>query len=67
MSRVWQTFKLSLGTVLLLAVLIFVLQNRAVTHIQFLVWQLMLPRALIVLGVLLIGVILGSLGRRHRK
>ncbi|MFA9460807.1 lipopolysaccharide assembly protein LapA domain-containing protein [Thiohalorhabdus sp. Cl-TMA] len=65
-------YKLLLALVLLILVLIFVLQNTTIVDINFLVWKFTLSRGLLVLIVLLVGMLIGWLGRaqmahRNRK
>ncbi|MDB2414869.1 LapA family protein [Rickettsiales bacterium] len=54
-------FKMSLGLVLLLSVVLFTIQNVAVVEIQFLLWGFSIPRALLIFAVLSIGIIIGWL------
>ena len=63
-------FKLLTTIVLLILVLIFIFQNMTPVQIQFLAWQVETARGLMALVVLLIGVIVGWLGRgqvAHRR
>ncbi len=52
-------FKLISLAILAGLILIFVMQNIAVVEIQFLFWSTQMPRSLMVLLVLLVGVICG--------
>jgi uncharacterized integral membrane protein len=47
--------------ILIIAVLIFALQNVAAVEIQFLLWSFSIPRALLILILLGIGFIIGLL------
>lgn len=63
-------FKLLTAIVLLVLVLIFIFQNMIPVQIQFLVWQVETARGLMALIILLIGVVIGWLGRgqlAHRR
>jgi uncharacterized integral membrane protein len=63
--------RLVLGLVLMIAVVIFTLQNTDIVSIRFLFWQLSLSRALMIFVLLgagiIIGWIAGSLRRGIRK
>jgi len=48
-----------LGLGLLLLVVIFIVQNAAVVDIRFLIWELSMPRALMILLVLAAGFAIG--------
>ena len=54
-----QKFRLGFLLALLALILIFVLQNVATVEVQFLFWSLALPRSLMILIVLGIGVVIG--------
>jgi len=67
--------KLVTGTILALLVAILILQNSASVETRFLFWTLTMPRAVLLVGTLLIGFALGvittllskrSEGRRPR-
>ncbi len=58
--------KLSLVMVLLLAVIIFTLQNTEMISIRFLFWDFSLSRALMLFLVLAIGILLGFLLGTYR-
>jgi len=64
-------FMLTLGVIFVAAVLVFAVQNTAVVDIRFLVWELSVSRALILLVSLLAGLLLGwggcALSRSRRK
>lgn len=63
-------YKLLTAIVLLILVLIFIFQNTQMVTIQFLAWQVETARGVMALVILLIGVIIGWLGRgqwAHRK
>jgi uncharacterized integral membrane protein len=63
-------FKLLSAVVLLILVLIFIFQNMIPVTIQFLAWRVETARGLMALVILLIGVVIGWLGRgqlAHRK
>jgi uncharacterized integral membrane protein len=53
------TAKLVIATGLILLVMIFALQNTATVNIQLLFWDVALPRSLLILMMLLIGVVIG--------
>jgi uncharacterized integral membrane protein len=64
--------KIYFATSLLLLLLLFILQNTEVVNLNFLVWQLSLSRALLLLLVFAIGLATGLLfgnlaGRRKAK
>ncbi|HUV21871.1 MAG TPA: lipopolysaccharide assembly protein LapA domain-containing protein [Gammaproteobacteria bacterium] len=56
-----QSIKSIISLLLIIAVLIFSLQNVAAVEIQFLVWSFSTPRALLILILLGIGFIIGML------
>jgi len=56
-----QSLKSILSMLLIIAVLIFAIQNFATVEIQFLLWSFSLPRALMIIGLLGIGFIIGML------
>lgn len=53
--------KLTVGVVLALAVLVFIVQNTETVQLDFLVWTLSMSRALMVFAVLVVGLVLGWL------
>lgn len=53
-------FKVALGTILLLFVVIFTLQNSEVVSIKFLFWSFELSRALMIFLVLAAGILIGA-------
>jgi len=56
-----QSIKSIISLLLIIAVLIFSLQNVAAVEIQFLVWSFSTPRALLIAILLGIGFIIGML------
>ncbi len=64
-------FKVIFGIVIGILAVVFALQNTADVDVQFLVWSLTLPRALILLVMLaagfLVGLVVGGLARRRRR
>jgi putative membrane protein len=56
-----QTVKLIISLVLIIAVLVFAIQNIAAVDIQFLLWSFSIPRALLIAMLLGIGFIIGML------
>ena len=56
-----QSLKSILSLLLIIAALIFAVQNFATVEIQFLFWSFALPRALMILLLLGIGFIIGLL------
>jgi uncharacterized integral membrane protein len=56
-----QSLKSILSLLLIIAALIFAVQNFATVEIQFLFWSFALPRALMILILLGIGFIIGLL------
>ena len=54
-------FKLILALLLIIAVLVFAIQNVAAVDIRFLVWDFSLPRALMIGTLLGIGFLIGVL------
>lgn len=55
------TFRLVLGLVLAGLVVLFTLQNANVIELRFLFWTWSMPRAVMIFGVLAVGVLLGWL------
>jgi uncharacterized integral membrane protein len=45
--------------VLLLLVIVFMVQNAAITEIKFLMWEIDIPRSFVVFMTFLIGVLVG--------
>ncbi|MEF8792964.1 LapA family protein [Thiohalorhabdus sp.] len=63
-------YKLLTALILLILVLIFIFQNTQMVTIEFLAWRVETARGVMALVILLIGVIIGWLGRgqwAHRK
>ncbi len=64
-------FKTIMAIIFAIIVVIFSLQNAAVTQVKFLFWELSMSRVLVILGSFAIGVLVGilvSLKRpRHTK
>ena len=63
-------YKLLFALVLLILVLVFIIQNGAMVEIHFLAWSLTLARGVMVLTILLVGILIGWLGRAqiaHRR
>jgi putative membrane protein len=56
-----QTVKLIISLVLIIAVLVFAIQNIAAVDIQFLLWSFSIPRALLIAALLGIGFVIGML------
>ena len=56
-----QSIKSIISLLLIIAVLIFAIQNVAAVEIQFLVWSFSTPRALLIFILLGIGFIIGML------
>jgi len=56
-----QSIKSILSLLLIIAALIFAIQNFATVEIQFLLWSFSLPRALMIVILLGIGFIIGLL------
>ncbi len=56
-----------LAAILFILVLIFVFQNIEVVKVSFLVWDISMPRALMIFAVLIAGIIVGWLARRPKK
>ena len=56
-----QSIKSILSLLLIIATLIFAIQNFATVEIQFLLWSFSLPRALMIVTLLGIGFIIGLL------
>ena len=65
------TIKWTITVVLLLCVLTFVIQNTVIVEVQFLVWSVATPRALLVLCLVAVGFVIGyllaSLSRLNRS
>jgi uncharacterized integral membrane protein len=53
--------------ILLGFVLLFVVQNTQVVEAQFVVWKVSMSRALMLLGALLIGIVIGLLARGRQR
>lgn len=53
--------KLILALTLLVLVTIFIVQNTVVVEVQLLLWTIAMSRALLILGVLVMGMLLGGL------
>jgi uncharacterized integral membrane protein len=49
----------TIAVVLLLAVLVFALQNRASVDVSFLVWSFSAPKILLILGTYVLGMLTG--------
>ena len=68
-----QSIKSLFSLLLIIAVLVFAIQNIAAIKVQFLVWSFSLPSALLILLLLCIGFLLGVLfyslllNRRRRR
>jgi len=63
-------YKLLFALVLLILVLVFIIQNGAMVEIHFLAWSLSMRRGLMVLLILLVGILVGWVGRSqlgHRR
>jgi putative membrane protein len=56
-----QTVKFIISLVLIIAVLVFAIQNIAAVDIQFLLWSFSIPRALLIAALLGIGFVIGML------
>ena len=55
------------AVILIILVLVFVLQNIEVVKVSFLAWDISMPRALMIFGALIIGIIVGWLARRPKR
>lgn len=53
------SYKLALGAILILLVLIFLVQNTEVVKVSFLLWDISMSRAILLFFSLLIGFIIG--------
>ena len=53
--------------ILVLLVLVFVFQNTEIVKVSFLAWQISMPRALLLLGTFLTGVVAGWLSGRYKR
>jgi uncharacterized integral membrane protein len=53
--------------ILLVVILLFVVQNTQVVEVQFVLWKVSMSRALMLLGALLIGIVIGLLARGQRR
>ena len=54
-------------SILIALVLVFVIQNTLVVEYRFLAWTVSMPRALLLFGTLVIGVLVGWLSRRLKQ
>jgi len=52
--------------VLIVLVLIFIFQNIEMVKVSFLIWEMSLPRALMIFITLVIGVVVGYLSNRGK-
>ncbi len=59
--------KTVIGLVLVALVLVFTIQNREIVTVEFLLWDLSLPRAVMIFVVFLIGALAGFLLPRSRR
>lgn len=60
--------KLIVGSIAVLLMLVFVLQNMEVVGVEFLFWRIQASRIIIYLAIFLIGFFVGWIGRSlHRK
>lgn len=61
--------KLTVGLVLLLLVVIFIVQNAVAVDINFLFWKISMSRSLMIFFVLAIGFVIGFItaGHLHKK
>lgn len=53
------SYKLALGAILILLVLVFLVQNTEVVKVNFLLWDISMSRAVLLFFSLLIGFIVG--------
>lgn len=60
-------FKTILAILFAAIVVVFSLQNAAVTEVKFLIWKLSMSRVLIILGSFGLGVVVGILVSMKRK
>ena len=68
MSQKVSNTKLIIGSIALLLMLIFVLQNMEVVSVEVLVWRIQASRIIIYLAIFLIGFFIGWIGRSlHRR
>ena len=68
MSQKVSNTKLITGSIALLLMLIFILQNIEVVSVEFLVWRIQASRIIIYLALFLISFFIGWIGRSlHRK
>ena len=59
----WFKTKLISAVIPLLLVLVFIGQNIETVHVRFLFWDLAMPRAVLVLLILIVGIAIGVLFR----
>ncbi|MCP3865242.1 MAG: DUF1049 domain-containing protein [Aestuariibacter sp.] len=52
---------------LLMLCAVFILQNSSMVEVTLLFWQFSLPRALLIILVLLIGILIGALVSRNKR
>jgi putative membrane protein len=55
------SIKFIISLLLIIAVLIFSIQNMAAVEIQFLLWSFSIPRALLIMILLGVGLVIGML------
>ncbi len=60
-------FRSLISLVLAGLVVVFTAQNIQTVHVYFLLWEISMPRALMIFTVFLLGVVAGALLRPHRK
>ena len=57
------SYKYYIAAILLLLVLVFAVQNAAIVEIRLLFWEVAFPRSLLIFLMLLIGIVIGWIGR----
>ena len=60
-------FKTILAVLIVIVIVIFSIQNVAVTDVKFLIWKLSMSRVLIIIGSFIIGILVGVLMSMRRK
>ena len=66
-NRLTGNAKLIFGSIALLLMLVFVMQNMEVVSVEFLFWRIQASRIIIYLAIFLIGFFIGWIGRSLRR
>lgn len=61
------TFKTLASMTMLVLLTIFIVQNFALVSVSFLIWEIMLPRSIVLLVIFVIGMLTGMLVSQRRQ